>query len=59
MEITKDNLIERAVRNFLESRRLAGQLEETLDNMRMTPDGLENLRVVKEAEADYLRQDMS
>lgn len=59
MEATKDSLIERAVRNFLESRRLAGQLEQTLDNMRVTADGLENLRVVKEAEADFLRQDMS
>jgi len=59
MEAAKDSFIERAIRNFLEGRRLQGQLEQTLDNMRVTQDGLENLRVVKQAEADYIRQDMS
>ena len=59
MEATQDSAVERAIKNFLEGRRLQGRLEETLDNMRVTADGLENLRVVKEAEADYLRQDLS
>ena len=59
MEAIKDNLIERAIRNFLEGRRLQGRLEETLDEMRVTQDGLNNLRAVKQSEADYIRQDLS
>lgn len=59
MEATQDSAVERAIKNFLEGRRLQGRLEETLDNMRVTADGLENLRIAKQAEADYLRQDLS
>lgn len=59
MEATQDSAVERAIKNFLEGRRLQGRLEETLDNMRVTQDGLDNLAIVKQAEADYLRQDLS
>lgn len=61
MELTlMEKLTELAAMRYLKRKEREGTLTQTLQRMdEITQDGLENLAIVKQAEADYLRQDLS
>lgn len=55
-----EKLTELAAMRYLKRKEREGTLTQTLQRMdEITQDGLDNLAIVKQAEADYLRQDLS